>query len=296
MHSYQDVYPEEPIIRSGEKLRPKAASLLTLEFFEAEPATMPSAVFAQHQVLINLKREPMRVENWRDGVHRDFTYKQNEVVLTPAGVESGWRWYERSKVIVITLEPKRLESFAQSEMGMILTDQQLRDLPQFEDPDLAAAAVMLRDSLELGQGASDVMFESLARVFLVKLLTRYGAERSREEHSESYTAGQHRRLLSRLERDFGEPLTVESLASTVGLSPSHFSRVFKSVVGDSPHQFLIRYRVERAKEMLADPGRPLIDIALACGFSDQPHLTRAFKRLQGTTPKKWRAGDHQSIK
>ena len=289
MRTYQDIYPSEPLLRSGDVVRPKAAGLLSLEFFEAEPATMPTETFDQHHVLVNLKETPHRVENWRDGIHRDFIYYPNEIVVTPAGVKSGWRWHARSKVIVITLDPKRLEAFAHSEVGVLLTDRQLRDLPQFEDAEICAAAVMLMDALEAGGAGSDIMFESLARVFLVKLIQKYGEERSGDAvFSKSYTAAHHRRVLDLLEARFGAPIGVEEMAVEAGLSPSHFSRVFKTVIGETPYQFLMRYRVERAAEMLADPARPLIDVALACGFSDQPHLTRLFKQAYGQTPKRWR--------
>jgi AraC family transcriptional regulator len=83
---YQDVYPSEALLRSFDVVRPRAAELLNLEFFEAEPAGMPTAVFDQHHLLLNLREEPHRVENWRDGVHRDFTYRLHEIVLTPAGI------------------------------------------------------------------------------------------------------------------------------------------------------------------------------------------------------------------
>ena len=82
---YQEIYPESPLVDSAGLARPGAASLLTLEYFEAEPSTMPTAVFEQHHVLLNLKPEDHRVEHWRAGEHRDFTYRLHEVIATPAG-------------------------------------------------------------------------------------------------------------------------------------------------------------------------------------------------------------------
>ncbi|MEM9668749.1 MAG: helix-turn-helix transcriptional regulator [Pseudomonadota bacterium] len=86
---------------------------------------------------------------------------------------------------------------------------------------------------------------------------------------------------------FGSDLQVDDLSRAAGLSTSHFSRVFKHVIGETPYNFLVRYRVERAADMLTDQSRPIKDIALACGFSDQPHLTRAFRRFRAATPKQW---------
>ena len=289
MRTYQEIYPSEPLMRSADQVRPRAANLLSLEYFEADPARMPTETFAQHHILINLKDTPQRVENWRDGKHRDFIFRRNEIVVTPARLKSGWRWHERSKCIVITLDPTKLETFAQSELGILLTDQQLHDLPQFKDVDITSAAIMLLDALRLGGASSDVMFESLARVFLVKLIQKYGDDHTDETlFSSSFTAVHYKRVLNFVAANFEKPIQIEDLAHEAGLSTSHFSRLFKSVIGDSPYQFLMRYRVERAEEMMRDPTNTLIGVALACGFSDQPHLTRIFKQYRGVTPKTWR--------
>jgi AraC family transcriptional regulator len=287
---YQDVYPSEALLRSFDLLRPRAAELLNLEFFEAEPAGMATEVFAQHHLLLNLRSEPHRVENWRDGEHRDFTYRLHEIVLTPAGVRSGWYWHARSRVIVITIEPDKLERFARSELGLILTRRQLKDVPQTEDADLCQAGVLLLDALRTRTTGSEVMYESFARVFLVKLLQRYGEERHKAlEFGGGFTARHYKRVLDYVETNFSGPITIEEMAAEAGLSPAHFSRLFKQVLGDTPYQFVMDYRVEQAKKMLADREQPLIEVALACGFADQPHFGRVFKKLTGRTPKEFRA-------
>lgn len=287
---YQDVYPSEALLRSFDVVRPRAAELLNLEFFEAEPAGMPASVFAQHHLLLNLQEQPHRVENWRGGEHRDFLFQLHEIVLTPAGISSGWQWHARSRVIVVTIDPHQLERFARLELGLILSDRQLRDVPQAPDADLCQAGSLLLDALRSRETGSEVIYESLARVFLVKLLQRYGEQRHDSlEFSRSFTAQHYKRVLDFVEEQFSQPITIEDLARVAGLSPAHFSRLFKEVLGDSPHQFLINYRVEQAKKMLAEPGKPLIDVALGCGFSDQPHFNRVFKKLIGLTPREYRA-------
>jgi AraC family transcriptional regulator len=288
--TYQDVYPTEALLRSSDVVRPRAAALLNFEFFEAEPAAMPTAVFDQHHLLLNLKGEPHRVENWRDEQHRDFIYLKNEIVLTPAGIRSGWRWHARSKVIVVTIAPDKLERFARAELGVILTVRQLRSVPQGEDADLCQAGVMLLDALQDRTTGFEVMYESLARIFLVKLLQRYGEQRDVSlEVSRRFTASHYKKILEFVQARFDQDITIEDMARRVGMSTAHFSRMFKQVLGDSPYQFVMDYRIERAKDMLLDRERPLIEIALACGFADQPHFNRVFKRLTGQTPRQFRA-------
>jgi AraC family transcriptional regulator len=286
---YQEIYPSDALLRSADLVRPRAAELLQLEYFEAEPAAMPTARFEQHHLLLNLQPEPHRLENWRDGRHRDFTYRLHEIVLTPAGMESGWRWHSTSRVIVITLDPPRLRRFAESELGLILTDRQLRDVPQAPDEELCRSGKMLLDALRNRSTGSEVVYEALARVLLVQLLQRYGEQRGALiEPGSGLTAAQYRRVLDLVADRFGEAITIEDMARAAGMSAAHFSRLFKAALGDSPYQFVMEYRVEQARKMLAGD-RPLIDVALACGFADQPHFTRIFKRLTGRTPREYRA-------
>ena len=284
---YQDVYPEEPLLHSADLTKPSAAALRSREYFEAEPGEMSHEVFDQHPILVNLREEPHRVENWRDGEHRDFTYLKNEIIVTPAGVRSGWRWHAKSKVVVITLDPGQLERFAQDELGVLLGREQLRDIPQFVDADLTQAAVMLMEALQSRLGSA-VMFEGMARVFLVKLIQRYGVERERLEFSASFTARHYRRVLDYIQAHYGEEITLERLAVEAGLSKYHFSRLFKQTLGKPLHQFLMSYRVEQAKKQLSRPGKPMVDIALGCGFADQAHFSRVFKKLAGMTPRQYR--------
>ncbi|MCG8440209.1 MAG: AraC family transcriptional regulator [Caulobacterales bacterium] len=286
---YQDVYPSPPLLRSVDELPPRAADLVHLEYFEAEEGSMPKEVFVQHHILVNLLDAPQRVENWRGDDHRDYMISRHDVVVTPAGLASGWRWYGRSRCIVITLDPEPLARFAGRELGLILTDAQLVDEPQRHDPDLSAAATQLYDALATKAQGSDVLYEALARVFVVKLLRAYAEQRaSMEDRAADFGSDRYKRVLDFISSNMAKPIGVEDMAASAGMSASAFSRAFKAAVGDTPHQFLSRYRVERAQDMMRAFDRPLLDIALACGFADQPHLGRVFKKFTGETPKAWR--------
>lgn len=293
MPRYQDIYPSNPLLRSGEIVSPRAADVLELEYFEAEPDTMPTLVFDEHHILFNLRDEPQRVENWRDGQHRDFIFKRNELVITPAGLESGWRWHGKSKCIVVTISPEALDRFSKLELGLLLTNRQLQDKPQFEDADLTSAAVMLLEALQERRPGYEVMYESLARVFVVKLLRSYGvALEAARAFGSGFTATHYKRVLDFLAHNFGNSVSVEDIARQAGMSAAHFSRLFKETIGETPYQFLTNFRIERSCEMLADREMPMIDIALACGFSDQPHFSRTFTRLMGKSPASYRKDLH----
>ena len=288
---YKDVYPSLPLLNSDALEHPSAAALMSVQYFRAEPDSMPEGVFDEHHVLLNLRDEPHRVQNIRDGVMRDFTFLKDEIIVTPAGTRSGWRWFATSDVIVVTLDPEKVQRFAQSELGMLLDPAQFRDLPQFADADLCAAGVMLRDALDADDISSGVMFEAMSRVLLVKLLQRYGKRRPEEiALSARFTTAHYHRVLAHIRKHLDRTISVEDLAREAGMSTSHFSRVFKETLGATPMQYVLAYRIEQSIKMMRDPERQLGDVALACGFSDQAHFSRSFKQVTGQTPRQFRAG------
>ena len=287
---YEEIYPSLPLLNSDEKEHPSAAALMSVRYFQAEPDTMPEEVFSEHHVLLNLQENPHRVQNRRDGEMRDFTLYKNDIIVTPAGMRSGWRWFAKSDVIIVTLDPEKVAHFAQTELGLLLDNQQLKDLPQFSDADLCAAGVMLRDALAGDDISSGVMFEAMSRVLLVKLLQRYGKRRPEDVAlSARFTSAHYARVLAYIRKHLDQTISVDALASEAGMSPSHFARLFKETMGSTPMQYVLAYRVEQARKMIAEPKRPLAEIASACGFADQAHFSRSFKQVSGQTPRAFRA-------
>ncbi len=88
---------------------------------------------------------------------------------------------------------------------------------------------------------------------------------------------------------WSEPVTLTELSAVAGLSPFRLARVFKAATGLPPHAYQIQLRVARAQEGLR-AGLPIAQVALDCGFADQSHLTRVFKRSLGFTPGQFRKG------
>jgi AraC family transcriptional regulator len=85
-----------------------------------------------------------------------------------------------------------------------------------------------------------------------------------------------------------EELTLVEMAQSVELSPAHFSRMFRKSTGETPHQFVLRTRIERAKEMLREAEMRVLDVAVACGFKTQQHFARMFRRISGASPTEYR--------
>ena len=94
-----------------------------------------------------------------------------------------------------------------------------------------------------------------------------------------------------IELHFRRPLSLEELSSLVGISPYHFLRTFKQVVGLTPHQFILRIRLREAALRLRTTAEPVLDIALDAGFGDLSNFNHTFRAAFGTTPTEYRAYD-----
>ncbi len=99
---------------------------------------------------------------------------------------------------------------------------------------------------------------------------------------------QVRRVVSHIESRLASTIRVADLAAMVGLSTSHFARVFKVSTGQSVHLYIIERRMHRARELMLTTEESLCQIALACGLCDQAHFSRLFRNVVGMTPKAWR--------
>ena len=101
----------------------------------------------------------------------------------------------------------------------------------------------------------------------------------------------NRRLLrarDAIERDYGRPLDVPALARIAHVSPSHFSRSFRAVFGETPHRYLQRRRIERAMALLRDTTSPVTDVALLVGFSSLGTFSRTYRDVVGVSPSEYR--------
>ena len=114
------------------------------------------------------------------------------------------------------------------------------------------------------------------------------ASTERQEPTPALLAWQMRLVESYIEEHIDQQILVADLSALVNLSEAHFSRGFKLACGAPPHAYIVRRRVEFAAQLMLASRDPLSEIALRCGFHDQAHLSKQFRRLTGETPAAWR--------
>jgi len=96
------------------------------------------------------------------------------------------------------------------------------------------------------------------------------------------------RVKDRLADEISEPASIRELAREAGVHPVHLARVFRKFENQTPGEYLHRLQVRAACKLLRDPEWTLAAIAAECGFSDQSHLNRIFRRMTGSTPARFR--------
>jgi AraC family transcriptional regulator len=142
---------------------------------------------------------------------------------------------------------------------------------------------------ELGQ-TQEPAKSSIARAasILVAEIGHSAAILPRAERVAPLLPWQASRVQQYIERNIAQAIRVSDLSALVFRTEAHFSRAFKRSFGLSPHAYVLRRRIELASQLMIESSTPLSQIALKCGFNDQAHLSKRFRKHTGATPAAWR--------
>jgi AraC-like DNA-binding protein len=161
----------------------------------------------------------------------------------------------------------------------------------FEDNPISGLGRLLLPALSHRDQMNQLFVDHLLLAVGIHIAQTYGGMRPLSPPVRGgLAAWQVRRATEILSANLDGRVPLKELARECRLSVSHFSRAFRRSMGVAPHSWLLARRVEVAKEKLRDGRLTLLDVALACGFSDQSHLTRVFTRMVGASPGAWRRG------
>ena len=133
-----------------------------------------------------------------------------------------------------------------------------------------------------------LFIDHMTRAAATHLARTYGRAVARRTWRGGLAPWQERRIKEMLDADLSGNISLNELASECGLSTGHFTRAFRRSSGLSPHQWLLRQRIDRSKTMMQLTQQSLAEIAETCGFADQSHFTRVFTKIVGISPAAWR--------
>lgn len=224
------------------------------------------------------------------GTRRPFDPKPGDVTIGPAGCGSEWlQPHGDAEFVQLHLSPQRLELLLGEDETR---GQRVEIVPKLVVTDQALTAIARNCLAELAQPgiASAALLDSYAIAFGVHLLRMHSTLSSkvalRGHAIAPYRLGSAKEFV---EAHLDENIGLEEIAANAGLSPFHFSRVFKQATGSSPYRYLSERRVAKAQALLVDTAMPIAEIALTCGFLSQQQFTTTFRKIVGSTPARYRA-------
>jgi AraC family transcriptional regulator len=243
---------------------------------------------APHAHHISIRLSPPGIMDWRipGGHPRSQLILPGHVNIAPAGVPIWTRWREPFEYLLFALQP----AFVQQVAYEVTHPDRLEWVRRcgIRDPQLLHLGLALQAELEAGCPGGQLCGESLATALAVHLLQHYTVC---PPLLRTYLGGMPkprlRRVLEYIQEHLDCDLPLAELAAATQMSPYYFSKVFKQSTGLSPHKYLLRQRVERAKELLAGPRRRIAEVSQELGFANQSHFATTFRVLVGMAPREY---------
>ncbi len=240
-----------------------------------------------HKVCVMLRGGTRATEAWADG---QLCYQGNDfpgaITIIPAGsTRRSFLREGRFRVLAIALSPEGLKRAAiQSDVAT--SDPTPDPQSNVENARIFALASVMDDVLRR-PGPTPLLMDSFA-AHLGNLLLPQSSAKARTGNVYGLPPRALCRVVDFIAANLAHDLSLEMLAAETGLGDFAFLRAFKASTGETPHQFVLKARIERAKLLLATSDATLAMIALDLGFSSHSHFTATFRRVVGATPHAYR--------
>jgi AraC family transcriptional regulator len=260
---------------------------IRLEHYRLPVGELPEHTHREHVVMISLSdgaRGEMRTGN---GTRISGTLYNGNICVLPSGLAHTARLDNPSEHLAMYLDPSTVQRAAsESQLG---GNFEVVERCTRSDGVISSVGIALLGELE-SEGLSGRLYaQSLANLLAVHLLRHYTTGgNAPQRFSGGLSAQKLKQVTAFVAENYSTDVRLAELANVAGMSSFHFAREFKRTTGTTPHQYLIKFRVERAKALLAEAEIPLTEVSLQSGFSHQSHFTRLFRRFTGTTPNSYR--------
>ena len=230
-----------------------------------------------HYLALNTDDVPLVFEARVAGAFRRVVLAPGEVWFCPAGESFSHRVSMASGFALVTLEPGKLARVIEDD------GRALRRTYGVANPQLEHLIRALAAEAERGGPSGAIFVDAVATALAVQIVETFGASAA-PGTAPGFGRPALRKVLQWIDEHLGDALLVEDLASVAGLGAAHFTRAFKAATGETPHQLVMRRRLEEERKALERPDPDILNVALRFGFADQAHFTRLFKRRFGVPP------------
>ncbi|NJR59834.1 MAG: helix-turn-helix transcriptional regulator [Cyanobacteria bacterium CRU_2_1] len=270
---------------------------ILVEQFQHPPGEEKSHFNEEHAICLSLAPRPVRLLQIKGGRTYVGLHSKGDVSVTPAKTPFFFRWESDDSCLQIRIASQFIQNVARETIsashGQVNATNpdrlELRLEFQTRDPQLEAIGMMLLAELKQESLGGRLYIESLANVLAVHLLRQYAAPQSRLiVHESGLSERQILQMVEYVDEYLHQDIKLADLATLLNISESHLSHRFKQAIGTTPYQYLLQQRIERAKQLLKQGDRSIMDIAFLCGFNSHSHLSKQFRQLTGMTPKTYR--------
>jgi len=215
------------------------------------------------------------------------------VSLLTHSTDSHWHWSVPIEVQHLYISPDKVAEVASDVYDRDIKVVEIQDILRADDPVLINAMATLINELDSGGLGGRLFVEAVTNQVCVHLLRNYAGEIQQAKPAKrGLSPLQAKRVKDYVEENLDRNLSLADIAAVAGISVFHLIRQFHETFGCPPYVFLTLRRLERARHMIEAGDTPLKCVAASCGFSDQSHMTRLFRREFKITPGEYRKNAH----
>jgi AraC family transcriptional regulator len=220
------------------------------------------------------------------GIQRQAV-SERQICIIPPGQPHQLIWQQGTDLTMILLAPEFLKRMAHEGgmKGVELAGQQ-----GAFDPVIWHLGRALRAELRRNDRLDAAYINSVATVLARHLLSTYATAVRLPVENGGLPRFKLKRAIEFVQENMVDDISFRDVAAHLRMSAYHFARMFKQSTGESPHRYIVRCRIERAKALLSEARLPISDVAFEVGYKSQSHFTTCFGRLTGVTPAAFRAG------
>ena len=258
------------------------------------PGALPSLVPRDTEVVVML-RGSARVDREGGGIRQRTYGRPGTVWICPSGVREEFIDIANpiDECIHIFLPGRPFDETMLRDLDIDPSRMSLRYESVAHDPFIEQIAERILAELAAETSTGRLLVEALGTALSAHLAHRYSATDARPTCrpavEKPLTGARLSRVMEYIDAHLQRDFTIADLASAACMSPAHFAKSFKATTGRTPHEFVSDQRLGLAKRLLATKDRHIADIAEATGFSSQANFTRAFHKVAGTTPGRYRS-------
>jgi|GEM_PF-2703572 len=276
------VCPNSTVLLSS---KPEQQKTVTIEQLLLQPFEQPEVTSMGHLLSIHLG-DTMSLEHRSDSPWKCDRLNYQDFCLTPDNTSFEARWQDTTESILINLSDRWFQSTVQEifpQSKIELTIQRGK-----KDALISAVAFSLRNEVAGNYSSGRLYYDSLLNTLAVHLASQYGTRQPLSKPAGGLSPHQLKIAIAFIESNFNRNLKLSEIAQEVGLSEYYFERQFKKSLGITPHQYLTKFKIKRAQELLRQQSYPITQISRSCGFNSPSYFTKLFRQTVGVTPKEYR--------